>query len=275
MRIGLSTYALAWSIGVPGHHPEEPLTVIEVLHLAASLGAECIQIADNIPLDKYDEQMLSLIKGTAEKLALPIEVGMRGLTLEAVHRYLHLADYFSSPILRVVIDRTPYFPDQKEVLSTIHQVLPTLQRKNIRLAIENHDRFSSHELVSLVEESDREWIGICLDSVNSLGSGEGFASVSKTLMPYTINLHIKDYKIVRKNHQMGFDIIGTPAGMGLLPIPHLLTELSRHGRCQSALLELWPRPEEHLTDTINKERLWLRESMQYLLKLKQQTMSFR
>ncbi len=268
MRIGLSTYALAWSIGVPGHLPEDPLTVIDVLRLASSLGAECVQIADNIPLDKYDDENLHEIKETAEALALPIEVGMRGLTLDAVHRYLHLADYFSSPIIRVVIDCPPYFPDHQQILSIIHQVLPTLQLSEIRLAIENHDRFSSHELVSLVTESDPEWIGICLDSVNSLGSGEGFDSVYEALMPYTINLHIKDYRIIRKSHQMGFDVVGTPAGKGFLPIPRLLTELSHQGRCQSALLELWPSPEDQLADTIHKEQLWLRESMQYLLKLK-------
>ena len=43
-------------------------------------------------------------------------------------------------------------------------------------------------------------------SVNSIGAGEGFEMVSEILIPYTINLHIKDFAIFRAVHKMGFTI---------------------------------------------------------------------
>ena len=52
-----------------------------------------------------------------------------------------------------------------------------------------------------------------------MGAGEGFETVSEILLPYTINLHLKDFTIRRVSHKMGMIIEGTPAGKGMLNIP--------------------------------------------------------
>jgi L-ribulose-5-phosphate 3-epimerase UlaE len=100
-----------------------------------------------------------------------------------------------------------------------------------------------------------------------MGAGEGFETVSDILIPYTINLHIKDFKIFRVSHKMGFVIEGRPAGQGILNISRLVSTLSERGRCQSAILELWTPPETTIEDTILKEQRWASESIQYLKQL--------
>jgi sugar phosphate isomerase/epimerase len=97
-----------------------------------------------------------------------------------------------------------------------------------------------------------------------MGAGEGFETVSDILIPYTINLHIKDFKIHRVSHKMGFIIEGRPAGQGMLNISRLISTLSERGRCQSAILELWTPPEDAITNTILKEEKWALESIDYL-----------
>jgi hypothetical protein len=65
-------------------------------------------------------------------------------------------------------------------------------------------------------------------------------------------------------HQMGFEVTGTIAGQGMLPIKWLLNEVGKYGRCHSAILELWPPPEKDVEATIRKEELWVGESISYL-----------
>jgi hypothetical protein len=86
-------------------------------------------------------------------------------------------------------------------------------------------------------------------------------------MPYTMNLHIKDFTIRRVPHKMGIIIEGAPAGKGMLNIPGLLLRSSKNGLCQSAILELWTPPEPEIELTVVKEEKWAVESIGYLKSL--------
>ncbi|MDZ7604655.1 MAG: TIM barrel protein [Cyclobacteriaceae bacterium] len=101
-----------------------------------------------------------------------------------------------------------------EIHAILRQIIPELEQSNIRLAIENHDRFKAREFREIIDKAYSSFVGICLDPANSLGADEGFETVFETLRPVTINFHLKDYTIRRKPHMMGFDIVGTPAGQG-------------------------------------------------------------
>jgi sugar phosphate isomerase/epimerase len=153
------------------------------------------------------------------------------------------------------------------VKSILKDLLPEFQRTGIKLAIENHDRLKAREFEEIILSAGSEWIGICLDSVNSMGAGEGFGTVADILIPYTVNLHIKDFTVSRLPHKMGFAIEGRPAGKGMLDIPGLIERTSETGICRSAILELWTPPETELQDTILKEQEWADVSINYLKKI--------
>jgi L-ribulose-5-phosphate 3-epimerase UlaE len=97
-----------------------------------------------------------------------------------------------------------------------------------------------------------------------MGAGEGFETVSEILMPYTINLHLKDFSIKRVAHKMGLMIEGRPAGSGMLKISDLVSRLSVTNCCQSAILELWTPPEPSIEETLVKEDNWANESIEFL-----------
>ena len=88
---------------------------------------------------------------------------------------------------------------------------------------------------------------------NSLGAGEGIDAVVASLAPFTVNLHIKDFRIERVPSMMGFTVTGRPAGSGFLDVPVLLSKLAPFGRCRTAMLELWTPPESRLEETLAKE----------------------
>lgn len=265
MKPGISTYTYTWAIGVPGTMPDKPMTIFQLLEKAVELGVGVVQIADNLPLDKFSKRELLEIRSVAEDLNVNIEVGARGMTLKNLQKYIELAGFFNSPILRFVIDGKDFHPDVKHVISLLKQIVPKLEKEKISLAIENHDRFKSNEFVEIVTKANSDFVGICLDSVNSMGAGEGLETVIENLAPLTINLHMKEFSIYRFSHNMGFIIEGSPLGEGMLPVKELLRKIPKV--CTSAILEQWTPPEESIYTTIEKEAFWAEKSVAYLIKI--------
>lgn len=264
MQVGLSTYTYTWAIGVPGSIPAQPLTAYGLIDLAASNGLHLVQLADNISLANFSDEELNLLSEYAKNKGIAIEPGGRCLSPENFDRYISIAEIFGSSILRFVIDGPGFEPSVDEVAGIIAPKLEWLRESGIKLAIENHDRLRCDEFLEIIRKTDPETVGICLDTVNSMGASEGLKEVVSALAPYTINLHIKDYTIRRIWHKMGFEIEGTPAGAGMLNIPWLLEQIENYGKCHTALLELWTPPEKNLNETLEKEARWADESIAYL-----------
>lgn len=264
MQLGISTYSFPWAVGVADFKPKNPLTAQELLHYATQKNIQRVQFGDNYPLHHLSEKELRELKALADDWHLQIEVGTRGLTKANIDRYLSIAGLLESPFLRVVIDDLNYHPAETEVLKVIHELIPALKAKKLRLAIENHDRFPAKTLKHIIESTDPEWIGICLDTANSLGAGEGIEEVVSQLASYTINLHIKDFIIKRVHHKMGFKISGCAAGTGMLNIPWLVAIGKQQHKCTTATLEVWSDPELTIEETIQKEKDWVEQSIDYL-----------
>jgi 3-oxoisoapionate decarboxylase len=264
MQLGLSSYTYTWAVGVPGSAPENPLSPKGLIDKAKDAGIRVVQIADNLPLEILSDQELQTLLSYSINKNVSIEMGGRGLTPEHTLQCLRTADKLHSSILRMVIDGTGFEPDIQSITGIILDLLPEFESRKIRLAIENHDRFKAREFEKIIQSVGSDLVGICLDSVNSMGAGEGFETVSEILLPYTINLHIKDFTIYRVSHKMGFIIEGRPAGQGMLNLTETIEKLSTMNRCNSAILELWTPPQNKIEDTVLKEEEWVNESIRFL-----------
>lgn len=262
MKAGISSYTYTWAIGAPGKEPENPMTIYHLIKKAAEFGVSVVQVADNLPLDKFTEAELQKIKKLSDDLKIQIEVGARGMTPENLEKYIRLAVFFTSPILRFVIDGPGFEPDLKEIHLIIKSALPKLVKTNVVLAIENHDRFLSNEFVEIIKKANSPFVATCLDSVNSMGAGEGLETVIEKLAPLTVNLHVKEFKVERVFHKMGFVVEGCPLGEGMLPLKEIIEKVS--SKCQSAILEQWTPPEKTLEETVKKEAVWAEQSINYL-----------
>lgn len=264
MKLGVSSYTFAWAIGAPGYPPAVPMNAFDLLDLAHEFKVGVVQIADNLPLDHLTDAERARLRAQADAYGIQIEVGTRGIGADHLRRYLALAQYFGSPILRVVVDTRDDHPSPDGVIERLRPLLPDFAAAQVILAIENHDRFTTDALIHIVRRLDSSHVGICLDTVNSFGALEGPALVVERLGPWTVNLHIKDFAVRRADHNMGFTVEGRPAGQGQLDVPWLLREVGKHGRDVNAILELWPPPGESLDATIAKERSWAEISVDYL-----------
>lgn len=261
MQLGLSTYTFTWGIGVPGSPPPRPMTAVGLVERAASLGVRLVQIADNIPLSELPAADLDALEKRARELEVGIEVGTRGIAPSHLLAYLALARRFRSPLVRVVVDTATHHPGPDEVVDLIRGVIPQFEKAGIALGIENHDRFTAPTIARVIERIGSKFVGVVLDTVNSFGALEGPQVVLPVLGPYTINLHVKDFAVVRASHSMGFSVDGRPAGQGMLNVPWLLETLKGMGRDPNAIIELWTPPQETIEATIALEDRWAEESV--------------
>ncbi|MFO7668315.1 MAG: TIM barrel protein [Bacteroidales bacterium] len=262
MKPGISSYTYTWAIGVPGNEPENPMTIFELIQKAADLRVQVVQVADNLPLHRFSETELHKIRDFADRLGIQLEVGSKKMTPDHLERYIQIAAFFRSAIVRFVIDGDGFQPQLKEIHTIIKNAIPLLEANKIVLAIENHDRFKAAAFVEMVEKAGSETVAICLDSVNSMGAGEGLETVIDKLAPFTVNLHVKEFTVKRVFHKMGFVIEGCPLGEGMLPVHEIIQKVPEN--CHSAILEQWTPPEDTLEKTIAKEARWAEQSMKYL-----------
>ena len=269
LPVGLGSYALAWAIGVPGYAaPAHPLTHRGLIERAIELGLTRVQFDDNLPLDTLPEHELTALLDFAAQQGIAVETGTRGIAPEHLRTCLELAQRCGAPFVRVVVDTPQQHPSPADVVAALRVMQPDYESAGIVLAIENHDRFTAAMLVDILHALDSAAFGICLDTVNSFGAMEGPEVVIEALGRYVVNLHIKDFRIQRLSHNMGFSITGTPAGAGMLNVRQVIGQLRRHGRVPgvdyTATLEQWPPFSGDVQDTIAMEAQWLARSVVYL-----------
>lgn len=264
MKLGIGTYTFTWAIGVPGQIPKHPLSPTDLLRRAVALKVGLLQFCDNLPLTRLTPAELNQFFLLTRIHQIDVEIGTRGLEESNLHACLNLARIFNAPFVRLVIDAVGHEPTPEEIVDRLRPIVREYAATGVKLALENHDRFSARSLVELVEELGPAHTGICLDTVNSLGALEGPEVVVERLAPYTLNLHVKDFIIRRMNSQMGFDVVGCPVGRGRLDVPWLLEHLHAVGRDVNAIVELWTPPAESLEATISRERQWAEASIDYL-----------
>jgi sugar phosphate isomerase/epimerase len=263
MKLGISSWTYTWAIGVNDYAPPCPLTPLDLVERAVSLGVHVIQVADNLPLHKLSSVDLRAFAAAAAAADIELEVGTKGLTVANIRRYLEIAGALGAQLLRVIIDSPGDEPAPDEIVARLRALLPDLAAAGVTLGIENHDRFRARDLAAIVQRAGSPLVGICLDTVNSFGALEGPEVVVSTLAPYVVNLHLKDFAIFRASQMMGFIIEGRPVGQGRTDVPWLLAQLATHGRDVNAIIELWTPNQGAVAANIALEDEWARQSVAY------------
>ena len=226
-----------------------------------------MQFCDNLPLDSLADSDFQHLVRTAQSKGITLEYGIRGSSPLHIQSSVELAQRIGSPILRMVPDDEFDHPSSSELVRRLKSLVTYIERSKVTLAIENHDRFATSDILDILNAIETNWIGVCLDTVNSFGALEGPEMVAEILAPLCVSLHVKDFNIRRMDHRMGFFIEGAIAGSGRLDIPALLERIQSVGRDPNAILEQWTPWCESLDKTIAHERDWAQKSMEYLRRL--------
>jgi sugar phosphate isomerase/epimerase len=266
MKLGIGSYTYGWNVDI-AYNKAVQLKAMEeadLIEKALQFNIRLLQLGDNLPMHEWNESRLNCFEKSLQQNKITLEIGARGLTEDHLSLYIHLCRRFNSKILRFVTDGPGWQPSIDQIVTIISNNLTLLIDNHIMLALENHDRFKSSEYVEIINRVNSVHLGICLDTVNSMGAGESVEYIVDTLSPHTVNLHIKEFGIARLPHHQGFIIDGRIAGSGMLNISSVLEKLKSFNRCHSAILEQWVPPEKDHGTTLKKEKDWAEKSIDYL-----------
>jgi 3-oxoisoapionate decarboxylase len=265
MRIGIGSWTYGWSIGVKGYpSPVKPFTALDLLSRASDFGIGLVQIADNLPLDRLPKPELAELKQRAAEWNIELEIGTTGVVPEHLLRFLELARYLRVRLVRSLLSDTHSLAYLPQATAWLREVLPAFEDANVCLALENYERYTSRELARLVQEIDSPCLGVCLDTVNSLGAMETPQAVVDELAPFVRSLHVKDFRIERVESRMGYSVTGCPVGDGMLNVDWLLAQLRAAGSAPNMIIELWTPYCGSVEKTIALEQEWAARSVSFL-----------
>jgi len=100
---------------------------------------------------------------------------------------------------------------------------PILKRNRVKLALENHKDWRVPELLDLLKRFDSEYIGICVDTGNSIALLEDPMKVIEAYAPFAFSVHLKDMAL--RPYGDGFLLAEVPLGEGMLDIPAMVALL--------------------------------------------------
>ena len=265
MKLGIGTYTYMWSIGFPGAEPAAPMTALDLLSKARDLAVDVVQYGPNLSLGDLPEAGLADLVSRAREWGIELELGMRGFDPDDVRRHIALCRRTGSTLLRTVsaYQVSDPVPGESELQTSLGRLLPELAKARVCLAIENA-AIPSARVARVLDDLGSPWLGITLDTVNSLAIPEGTEQVTRALARHVRCLHVKDFVVERVWHLMGFTVEGRPAGQGQLDVPWLLDLLRSAGVAPNAILELWVPRRATLEETIALEHSWALESIPYL-----------
>ena len=107
----------------------------------------------------------------------------------------------------------------KDVKRMLNQAAPQAAEYGVFLAIENHQDFTSAELVELCQTTAPN-VGICLDTANPLSVAEDPIDFAKTVANCVKHIHLKDYQVQWTPE--GYRLIRCALGDGVIPFPDIL-----------------------------------------------------
>jgi 3-oxoisoapionate decarboxylase len=190
----------------------------EYLDYCSKLGAKVVHFSEIRFIGGLEDSHLREVREHAGKLGIEIELGMRsicptskafdpklGTAEEQITRMLHAAKVAGSPIVRCILgtsaDRTtPGGIDARieDTVKVLRAVRSHVIDSGLKIAIENHaGDMQARESQRLVEESGKDFVGVCLDSGNPLWAIEDPHLTLDTLHPYVLTSHIRDTAVWR------------------------------------------------------------------------------
>jgi sugar phosphate isomerase/epimerase len=185
----------------------------QLLEYAASLKVDTILLSDLDVYESHDDAYLKDLKKKADELGLEIQAGTgsicplsamfdkkHGTAEEHLRLTIRVAKALGSPVARCFMGRQE--DRQKEggidaMLKATLRVLKSAESyakdNGVKVAVENHaGDTQAWELVTLIEEAGKDFVGATLDSGNATWSLEDPQVNLETLGPYAVSTGIRD-----------------------------------------------------------------------------------
>jgi sugar phosphate isomerase/epimerase len=228
--------------------------------MAKAAGLERLQVCENARPLSLDASGWTGLARYAREIDLEIGLGCMTLDPDTVREYLERVTAIGGSMLRIVLERAGAGPlSADRIQAFLDRIVPDLESRGVRLAIENHFDIPSRLLARAVAGYPRESVGFCVDVANSLRNFEDCDTVLNLLGDRAFCYHFKDYRIAGSN--VGFSVIGTPFGEGLFHWRGAMERILAHTPDPEIYLETWTPSTGDAGVDESLEAEWLRTSI--------------
>jgi sugar phosphate isomerase/epimerase len=252
---GINPYGLTYHLGLQGAGTPRanpiPLGLRGFLDIAAELHARVVEI--HAPwLYALQPPDLEDLRRHLQSLRF-IPVISLGPPLHGVEDALRCASALGASTLRLGLtpvlagDRAAHAPFWLEMIehvrATLRRCAPIAAARGISLAIENHQDFTSQELLDFAAEAGSA-VGICLDTGNPLAVAEEPLAFARRVAPLVRHVHLKDYS--PQPTPEGYRLIRCAIGDGCVPFREITATLAPHHSRLTASLEPGALESRHI-----------------------------
>lgn len=225
------------------------ITLERVLEEAAGAGAGFVQLTLHHARRRTDDELFGLAR-LADELGLRILAsgdflgGARfgddpRVAADRVEKWLERAVILRSPILRVTsgfyradlaTQPDAIEAERRWVIDALLASLPAARDAAVTLALENHADFSAAEYRSILQAVGDEHVGVFLDVINPIAALEDPVPVVRTLAPFAVAGHVKDFELESIQieggyHRRGFAVLYRYPGEGAANLPAIWSAL--------------------------------------------------
>lgn len=224
-RVILNPYGIAYALGLQAQGTAapnpRPLSFEQFLTLAEQIDAAGVEIftpmVEGMDLGKLAERL----RGKTVVMSQPLWTG--------VARSVEVARKIGAKTIRMHLtgvlcgDRAEPACKWDETVANVKRMLaeaaPLAAEYGLSLAIEDHQDFTSAELVDLCETTAAN-VGVCLDTGNALSVGEDPVEFARAVAGCAKHVHLKDYRVQWTAE--GYRLIRCAIGEGVIPFPQIL-----------------------------------------------------
>ena len=201
----------------------------EILDRAAKLKLQCFQASPAFHLSDGGAAQRRLLREKAEQCGITLfAAGYGDASIPAIEKALAGAQEMGAKVLRYACGPMFVWKDPvplPQFARVMAKAAKLAERAGIPIAIENHQDYTSEELAGVLKKINSRWVGVWLDTGNSLALLEDPVFTTKTLAPYVKGIHLKEYVVLPAAG--GFDLVGVPLGKGIVDNPAVLKILKQ------------------------------------------------
>lgn len=244
--LGLNPYGLTYTLGLQGQGTPRAnpagLGLEGFVGIAEELGARTLEIFEPW-LAKIDDAGLQALRHRLANLAMTPIVSS-GLQSGDIDSCIRSARGVGARLIRFALtpilcgDRNAAGARWPELIASVRDKLPLYAgeaaRYGLDIGIENHQDFTSRELVAFCQEAGSN-VGIVYDTGNSFPVGEAPLDFTAIIAPHVRHVHLKDYRAQWTDE--GFRLVRCAIGDGAVPFAEILAILRDHHETLTAALE--------------------------------------
>src|SRR5258708_6082062 len=211
---------------------DDPLAFLE---FCRSLGVGGVQASLRVREDSYDQKLRDHLSEHKLYLEGSIALPRDKDDVERFTNEVQTAKRCGAAVFRTVLMNGRRYEvfDTKEAFRKFREqgtqalalAKPVVEKHEVRMAIENHKDLQAPELLEVIKKLDSPFVGICLDTGNSIALLETPQQTLELLAPHALTTHLKDMGV--EEYADGFLLAEVPLGTGFLDLPKTVADLRK------------------------------------------------